>query len=63
MMHSGLTVRDYFAAKALGGHLASFASDGEPAEFASTIAADCASWQTPCSWPARRLRHNRGRTD
>ena len=36
----GMTLRDYFAAKAMQGYLASCATDFEPAEFASTIAKD-----------------------
>ncbi|MDN7609536.1 hypothetical protein QZM28_22855 [Burkholderia multivorans] len=37
----GMTLRDYFAAKALVGYLASVAPELEPAEHASSIAADC----------------------
>ncbi|TGV07687.1 hypothetical protein E4695_08605 [Alcaligenaceae bacterium 429] len=37
---AGMTLRDYFAAKALQGYLASCSSDCEPAEHASTIASD-----------------------
>ncbi|WP_254213521.1 hypothetical protein [Burkholderia multivorans] len=36
-----MTLRDYFAAKALVGYLASVAPELEPAEHASSIAADC----------------------
>ncbi|AAQ54972.1 hypothetical protein Bcep22_gp39 [Burkholderia phage Bcep22] len=38
---TGMWLRDYFAAKALVGYLASVASDFEPAEHASSIAEDC----------------------
>lgn len=37
---SGMSLRDYFAAKALQGYLASCASDFEPVEFATAIARD-----------------------
>lgn len=37
----GASLRDYFAAKALQGYLASFDSFSEPVEFASKIAEDC----------------------
>jgi len=37
----GMTLRDYFASKALDGYLSSMSGDVEPAEFASRIAADC----------------------
>lgn len=36
----GMTLRDYFAAKALQGYLASFDPNGEPVEFATRIAED-----------------------
>lgn len=36
----GMTLRDYFAAKAMQGQLASFPSDAEPAEFTARIAVD-----------------------
>ena len=37
----GMDLRDYFAAKALQGYLASMAENVEPVEVASTIAEDC----------------------
>ncbi|ARL91583.1 hypothetical protein [Burkholderia pseudomallei] len=37
----GMTLRDYFAARALVGYLASLAPTTEPAEYASSIAEDC----------------------
>ena len=36
----GMTLRDYFAAKAIQGYLASFDPHGEPVEFATKIAED-----------------------
>ena len=36
----GMTLRDYFAAKAMQGYLASFDPHGEPVEFATKIAED-----------------------
>ncbi|MQY50846.1 hypothetical protein GHK24_03500 [Rhodocyclus tenuis] len=39
--HPGMTLRDYFAGKALQGYLASLAPDFEPGEFASAIAREC----------------------
>lgn len=36
----GMTLRDYFAAKAMQGYLASMSPHTEPAEFASRIAED-----------------------
>lgn len=38
---AGISVRDYFAGKALCGYLASVNQDFEPAEYATTIARDC----------------------
>ncbi len=35
---TGISIRDYFAAKALQGYLASMSADFEPVEFSSTIA-------------------------
>ena len=40
-VYSGATLRDYFAAKALAGFLASLSVDVEPGEHASGIARDC----------------------
>ena len=37
---SGMSLRDYFAAKALQGYLASFDPHGEPVEYATKIAED-----------------------
>lgn len=37
----GISMRDYFAAKALNGYLASMSEDSEPSEVASTIAEHC----------------------
>lgn len=37
-LHPGMTLRDYFAAKAMQGYLASFDPHGEPVEFATKIA-------------------------
>jgi hypothetical protein len=39
-LSAGISVRDYFAAKAMQGYLASFSPNAEPAEFAGTIAKD-----------------------
>ena len=38
--YAGMTLRDYFAAKAMQGYLASFDPHGEPVEFATKIAED-----------------------
>ena len=40
MTDFGMTLRDYFAAKAIQGYLASFDPHGEPVEFATKIAED-----------------------
>lgn len=45
----GMTLRDYFAAKALQGYLASFDPHVDPVEFATKIAEDATRWRTPCS--------------
>ena len=40
LYYGGMTLRDYFAAKALQGYLASFHPHEEPVEFATKIAED-----------------------
>jgi len=37
----GMDLRDYFAAKAMQGYLASYPLESEPVKFATAIARDC----------------------